>query len=106
MQSTPIGEYKVHGPYNYTAKINNNLGRVVLNGRINDVNKTLASMEFKPACILDSSNFMEINITFTQKRLLQESEIEYGTPKRYRINMNVNSGVKRTYRGKFVEENL
>jgi hypothetical protein len=34
-----------------------------------------------------------------------EETIEFGVPKRYQINLNLNGGYNRTYRGKLIEEN-
>ena len=50
-----------------------------------------------------------MNVTFFNKRLLQndtEGVVEWGVPRRYRVDLNVNSGYNRTYRGKLVEENV
>lgn len=66
-------------------------------------------MYYRPGCITNPNNALELNITFTNgKRNLEDQEetIQFGVPKKYRISLNMNSGVNRTYRGKLVEENL
>ena len=108
MQSVPAsGQFRVSGDDNQTATFENNKGRITLNGKIRDVNKTLNELEFQPTCILDKKNAMELNVTFYQKRELQQvpqSTLESAHNKRYRVNLNLDSGVSRLYRGKLYEE--
>jgi outer membrane receptor for ferrienterochelin and colicin len=94
----------------------NNIGRITIRGKVNDVNKTIAELEFKPTCILDHRNALNLNITFFNKRNLNITdkspsknssyELDYGETRRYHINLNMKSGIKRQYRGKLIEENM
>jgi len=36
-----------------------------MKGKVNDVNKTLSELLFRPGCITDPNNALELNITFT-----------------------------------------
>jgi hypothetical protein len=71
----------------------------------------MTMIEFRPGCVLDKNNYLEFNLTFLKSRILETNEttnetIEYGVPRRYKIDLNLNSGSQRTYRAKLVEENL
>ena len=60
---------------------------------MSDINLTLSELEFRPGCILEKNNSLEFSITFLKSnRILQNDNIEYGVPKRYRIELNLNSG--------------
>ena len=66
-------------------------------GKINDINKTMSELEYRVGCIHDQNNSIELNLTIFNQRLLTENQdtIEYGVPKRYKINLNLNSGFTR-----------
>ena len=60
MQSEPSnGEFRISPNFhlNETTIQHSNAttehGKIVLKGRVNDVNKTIAALEFRPGCIFD-----------------------------------------------------
>lgn len=80
-------------------------GRIVLKGKVNEVNKTMGALEYRPGCLTNSSNHIHINITINQKRRRLEGQnqttsqqqqpdhyVEVGPTKEYKVNLNVNSG--------------
>ncbi len=41
-------------------------GNITIKGKVNEVNRTLSELRFRPGCINDPNNALELNITFTQ----------------------------------------
>jgi len=99
------GAFRIHPLFNETASLSE--GKAVLKGKPNVVLSGLVkSLEFRPACIVDSSNELEINVTFTEKkRNLETSEMKVGDVKTYKVSLDLNSQHIKLYRGKFVEMN-
>ncbi len=63
----------ISGSDNHTATIDNKNGNITLKGKVNEVNKTLSELLYKPGCITNPHNAIELNITFSNsKRSLEE----------------------------------
>jgi len=75
----------INGEHNQTATIDNKNGSILIKGKVNEVNKTISELHFKPGCITNPKNSLELSMTFTNsKRYLEEEDtIEFGVPKKY-----------------------
>ena len=61
----------------------------------------LSLLQYKPGCILDKNNSLDIQASIYQKgRLLNETSDQKG----YGVKLNVNSNKTVEYRGKLMEE--
>lgn len=47
----------------------------------------MSSLQFKPACLTNPGNYLELNVTIIDKGLATQE-----FTKQYKINMNTNSG--------------
>jgi hypothetical protein len=114
MQSYPTnGEFRLKDDNNSTAKILITNSTVNITGKIKQVHSALNHLQYRPGCILDKSNYLEIIVTINKLGRALDSNItndtsesfEFGVPKRYKVELNMNSGIERKYRGKLVEVN-
>lgn len=73
IQAFPSGDFKISPLLNATQIDTSHANRIRIFGNVAEVNQTMATLRYRPGCITNPSNALELNITFClpASRLLQ-----------------------------------
>lgn len=73
VQAFPSGEFMINGIYDSSIiDINNDSknNKIVIKGKTQAVNDVIKKLLYRPGCVLNKDNHIEMNVTFTQSRML------------------------------------